>query len=637
MTADEEFDWLNGHVRVPELFHHLLAHGDAYRAVVFSPYLFWTSAVVAPVVAERAVVVPCLHDEVTAYLDVFRPLLACPAQVWFLSEPEQALAQRLGPVAADNRVVGSGVPVPEGYDPDGFRARHGLERPFVLYAGRREALKGWNDLLRAYTAAVTHLGIDLDLVTVGVGTVKSPRGLDGRVIDLGFLPAEEVADAFAAAAAYVQPSPNESFSRTVMEAWLAGTPVIASAAGGGRPLALRTGGGGRRVPRRRRAGGVPGPGGRGARPAGGPRRPGSPLRPGQLHLGPDPRPHGRGAGGAAVSRRPASGVTLRRRRRTVVFGPYPPTPGPAAEATLGEVRRLLAGGADVEVVSPSPSAAHHDADLRRPAGALRFARAAVGADRLLLHLDAELLTGTAHRNGFPARLVVAAALRSARRSTVRLPAGVPVPEAWSQVLAAADEVVFGEVAGAEPTADGRVVAGGGSTAGGAEAPAGDGARSASAVRPVPGPAWDLPAEPTREEVEAQIRRRAAERRVGSQAAAAAQAGQRTAGRTLRAMPLLGPEPPRSARFSAAVVKQVVSRLVDWRINPVIEHVNLLHRAVLDAVGSDSQPETSEAGGGEGPGRRRPGPEPGTGKAGDGEQTGRRRSGPKPETGEPERG
>jgi glycosyltransferase involved in cell wall biosynthesis len=231
LTVDEQFDWLNGHVRVPDLFHHLLTHGDAYRAVVFSPYLFWTTAAVAPVVADRAVVVPCLHDETTAYLDVFRPVLASPAQVWFLSEPEHALAHRLGPLAVDHRVIGSGVPVPERYDPAGFRARHGLERPFVLYAGRREALKGWNDLLRAYAAAVTQLGIDLDLVTVGVGTVKPPKGLAGRVVDLGFLPLEEVPDAFAAAAAYVQPSPNESFSRTVMEAWLAGTPVIASASG----------------------------------------------------------------------------------------------------------------------------------------------------------------------------------------------------------------------------------------------------------------------------------------------------------------------------------------------------------------------------------------------------------------------
>jgi glycosyltransferase involved in cell wall biosynthesis len=50
-----------------------------------------------------------------------------------------------------------------------------------------------------------------------------------RVHDLGFLSDAEAADAFAAAAAYVQPSRNESFSRTVMEAWMAGTPVLANA------------------------------------------------------------------------------------------------------------------------------------------------------------------------------------------------------------------------------------------------------------------------------------------------------------------------------------------------------------------------------------------------------------------------
>lgn len=231
LTVEEQTVWLNGHARVPELFHHLLAHGDGYRAVVFSPYLFWATAVAVPIMAGRAVVVPCLHDEAPAYLDVFRPALSGPAQVWFLSEPEHALAHRLGPVAPAHHVVGSGVPIPDRYDPDGFRARHGLTRPFVLYAGRREALKGWDDLLRGYAAAVGDLGIDLDLVTAGVGTVHPPKEIAHRVIDLGFLPEGEVGDAFAAAVAYVQPSPNESFSRTVMEAWLAGTPVIAAAAG----------------------------------------------------------------------------------------------------------------------------------------------------------------------------------------------------------------------------------------------------------------------------------------------------------------------------------------------------------------------------------------------------------------------
>ena len=44
------------------------------------------------------------------------------------------------------------------------------------------------------------------------------------------LPDEEVGDAYAAAAAYIQPSLFESFSRTIMESWLAGTPVIANGA-----------------------------------------------------------------------------------------------------------------------------------------------------------------------------------------------------------------------------------------------------------------------------------------------------------------------------------------------------------------------------------------------------------------------
>jgi glycosyltransferase involved in cell wall biosynthesis len=232
VSAEEELSWVTGFFRVPQLYHHLVAHGADYRAVILSPYLFWTTVVGATACPERTVVVPCLHDEAFAYLSIFRPVLADVAQVWFLSEPEHQLAHRLGPVAAEHSVVGCGVPIPAGYDPEGFRGRHGLgSRPFLLYAGRREALKGWDDLLRGYTTAVTRLGVDIDLVTVGVGTVDPPESVAGRVIDLGFLPEDEVAAAFAAAVAYIQPSPNESFSRTVMESWLAGTPVIASSAG----------------------------------------------------------------------------------------------------------------------------------------------------------------------------------------------------------------------------------------------------------------------------------------------------------------------------------------------------------------------------------------------------------------------
>jgi glycosyltransferase involved in cell wall biosynthesis len=70
--------------------------------------------------------------------------------------------------------------------------------------------------------------LPFDLVTIGVGDAQVPPSLEDRVVDLGYLAPAEVPDAFAAADAFLQPSTNESFSRTIMEAWLAETVVIAN-------------------------------------------------------------------------------------------------------------------------------------------------------------------------------------------------------------------------------------------------------------------------------------------------------------------------------------------------------------------------------------------------------------------------
>lgn len=227
VSLDDQRLWLTGTLRVPDLFHHLVQHADGYRAIVFAPYLFWTTAVGALVAPERTIVMPCLHDESYAYLEVFRPLLEGAAQLWFLSEPEHALAHRLADLPG-HHLTGAGIVVADRHDPEGFRRRHGIDRRFVLFAGRREAGKGWDMLMHAFARAVTEYGLDLDLVTFGVGPVLPPPSVADRVIDLGFLAEDELPDAFAAADAYIQPSANESFSRTIMEAWVAGTPVLAS-------------------------------------------------------------------------------------------------------------------------------------------------------------------------------------------------------------------------------------------------------------------------------------------------------------------------------------------------------------------------------------------------------------------------
>ncbi|MGO9195793.1 MAG: glycosyltransferase family 4 protein [Acidimicrobiales bacterium] len=229
LSDTDELAWINSRFRVPDLYFHIAESARGYDALIYSPYLFWTTLYCIELAPERSILMPCLHNEPYVYLRSVRSVLAGAASVWFQSEPEHQLGHRIAPLPS-HKVVGSAVHVPEGYDPTGFRERHGLERPFVLCAGRREEGKGWPQAVRGFGAAIVRYGLQLDLVSIGAGDPNIPPLLDKRIIDLGYLDDEEVANAFAAAEAYLQPSPNESFSRTIMESWLASTVVIANMA-----------------------------------------------------------------------------------------------------------------------------------------------------------------------------------------------------------------------------------------------------------------------------------------------------------------------------------------------------------------------------------------------------------------------
>ena len=220
--------WMNDSLRVPELWHHVLHHGHSYRAIIVAPYLFWTSYAVGQIHPGRTILMPCLHDEPMARLDIFKPLVEGARGVWFLTEPEAELAASLYQLPRRHAVVGAGIDITDTHDPDAFRAAFGVDTPFVYYAGRREWGKGWQQLVDAFGRLVAE-GVELTLVTSGVGDVEAPDSVRARIVDLGFISDEMRDNAMAAAAAYVQPSALESFSRTVLEAWVAGTPVVANA------------------------------------------------------------------------------------------------------------------------------------------------------------------------------------------------------------------------------------------------------------------------------------------------------------------------------------------------------------------------------------------------------------------------
>jgi glycosyltransferase involved in cell wall biosynthesis len=113
---------------------------------------------------------------------------------------------------------------PAGLD---FRARHGLARPFLLYVGRVDKNKGCVTLLAYFRKFVEETGADVDLVLAGKAVIPVPE--HPRIRHLGYVSEEEKVAALRQCRLLVMPSPYESLSVIVLEAWKLGVPVIANA------------------------------------------------------------------------------------------------------------------------------------------------------------------------------------------------------------------------------------------------------------------------------------------------------------------------------------------------------------------------------------------------------------------------
>jgi glycosyltransferase involved in cell wall biosynthesis len=140
-----------------------------------------------------------------------------------------ALARRLYAIDTHRAfVVGMGLE-PFEADSRAFARRHGLARPYVLYSGRREPLKGTPLLIDYLHAFRGRTGRDIDLVLTGSGPVEVCAEMAAHVLDAGFVSETEKHEAMAGAAVFCHPSVNESLGIVLLESWLAGTPGLVHA------------------------------------------------------------------------------------------------------------------------------------------------------------------------------------------------------------------------------------------------------------------------------------------------------------------------------------------------------------------------------------------------------------------------
>ena len=134
--------WTQQNINSPALEKYLRKHQNDYQAFIFLPYLYGVILRGLRLVADRAWLQPCLHDEAYAYLPDVAKIFYQASGLLFISPGEMQLAAHLyGPmVFSKGEVAGAGIEM------ESLASDHGTDLPtllahrrFVLCLGRRDS------------------------------------------------------------------------------------------------------------------------------------------------------------------------------------------------------------------------------------------------------------------------------------------------------------------------------------------------------------------------------------------------------------------------------------------------------------------------------------------------------------------
>jgi glycosyltransferase involved in cell wall biosynthesis len=128
--------------------------------------------------------------------------------------------------------------VPNGVNLDRFDIDSPPVEGRILFIGRLVPQKRVNDLIEAYSMIAEDVP-ESELVIVGTGPLKAELeeladelSVDDRIRFEGHVPDDAIPKYYASADVFVLPSVWEGHPLTLLEAWAAGTPVIATTAEG---------------------------------------------------------------------------------------------------------------------------------------------------------------------------------------------------------------------------------------------------------------------------------------------------------------------------------------------------------------------------------------------------------------------
>lgn len=223
---DEQEEWMRAQGPwSPDLLDYIASHRDRYDLFVSFGYLYAQSYFGVALAGARSILVPLAHDEWTIHLPMWDALFRIPSAFVFNTEEERRFLQGRFPAAhLRGPIAAIAVERPAEIDPGRFRAAHGLDGGFLLYVGRIDPSKGCAEMFEYFTRHVRETGDNRTLVTLGKAVMPLPDHPQIRA--LGFVSEQDKWDALAACDALVVPSPYESLSIVLLEAWAVLKPAV---------------------------------------------------------------------------------------------------------------------------------------------------------------------------------------------------------------------------------------------------------------------------------------------------------------------------------------------------------------------------------------------------------------------------
>lgn len=219
---------------VQGLIQYIKENKRKYDVFIFVTYLYYTTVMGLPEVAEKAVLIPTAHDEPYIYFPIYRKLFEIPKALIFLTEEEKSFVRgKFNNTNVPYDVIGVGIDVPEKFQDEKagqkavseFRQKYHISGKYVIYAGRVDYGKNCDEMFSYFIKfKEEHPENVIQLVVIGKDMMGIPKHQEIRY--LGFVSDEDKYAGIAGAEYLWLPSQFESLSIALLEAMALGVPGI---------------------------------------------------------------------------------------------------------------------------------------------------------------------------------------------------------------------------------------------------------------------------------------------------------------------------------------------------------------------------------------------------------------------------